>query len=72
MNLIVVPRKIKLGLYSIMVEEKGEELIAICGGCGNRLNNITNLKSCCESEWIFCSESCMTDWIKNNEPEGGY
>lgn len=71
MNLIVVPRKIKLGLYSIMIEEQGEELIAICGGCGQKLSQ--PLKNyCAESEWMFCSESCMMEWIKNNKPEDDY
>lgn len=74
-SLIIVPTKIKIGLYSIMVREKIEDLIAICGGCGKDLD-IGLIKHdytfCCESEWIFCSEKCMTDWVKNNEPEGGY
>ncbi len=51
-NVIVVPQKIKLGLYSIMVEEKGEELIAVCHNCGRELNPrnfITGENYACES-----------------------
>lgn len=70
-NVIVVPQKIKIGLYSIMVKEKGEELIAICSGCGTELTP-SQMKIACESEWIFCSDSCLINWIKKNKPEEGY
>lgn len=74
-NVIVVPHKIKLGLYSILVEEKGEELIAVCKNCGRELNP-HNFKSgmnyACESQWIFCSDDCTGEWIHENKPESGY
>lgn len=74
-NVIVIPYKIKLGLYSIRVEEKCEELIAVCNNCGKELdphNFKTGENYACESEWIFCSNGCLVEYIHENTPDEGY
>jgi len=72
-GVIVIPNKIKIGLYSIMVKEVGEELVAECGNCGVELDP-HKIQMGNESEWLFCSDKCADNYINNpdNIPDGGY
>ena len=72
-SVIVVPNKIKVGLYSIKVIEVCDKLVAICGNCGKKLDP-QKIQMACESEWVFCSDKCTHDFVNNprNIPDGGY